>query len=435
MSRRKVTMLALLSALAALIVLIVVWFAVTQPEFSSSTSTTSAPINADRLKVHVRMLSATFVPRDYRHPENLDLAAAYIRKEFEQAKGVVKDQPYEMPCEKEGKTERNTYRNVIAAFGPETKERIVVGAHYDAFGEHPAADDNASGVAGLIELAYLLGKTSLPVRVELVAFTLEEPSAWADPRTSGGPGFFRTPYGGSAVHAASLKRQGVEVRVMFSLEMIGYFSDAENSQSYPIRILRLFYPSNGNYILIVGRIGEGWAVRQVKRAMRAASPLPAYSINASAAMEGIDWSDHYNYWKEGFPAVMITDTAFNRNKHYHTAQDTPDRLDYKRMAMVVQGVYAAVLSFASSLMGPRKIAAAGSQIWLSEGRTMRLLLTGVLAKTGMLAVVLVIKTLAFPEYAKRSGACHYRCIVSGDHVKSPSFSTSASSSRASRGGG
>ena len=306
---------------------VAIWFLVTQPEFSRNTRTTSAPIKTDGLKAHVRMLSETFRPRDYKHPENLDRAAGYIRGEFEQSVATVSEQAFEM----DGKI----YRNVIASFGPDTKERIVVGAHYDAFGELPAADDNASGVAGLIELAYLLTNTTLPLRMELVAFTLEEP------KTVDGDGLFRT-VGGSAVHAESLRRQGVSVRLMLSLEMIGYFSDEKNSQGYPSPILRLFYPSQGNFLMVVGRLQDGQLVRRIKGSMRSASLLPVYSINAPASMEGIDWSDHYSYWKQGFPALMITDTALNRNREYHKAGETPDRLNYERIAMVTQAVYAAI---------------------------------------------------------------------------------------------
>lgn len=330
--RKSFLGVALLTAITIFILLAAGWFLVTQPIFMRTEGTTTMAIGPARLETHVRMLSEAFVPRDWKHPENLDRAAEYIHKEFEHAKGAVSEQPYEM--------DRRTYRNVIAAFGPDTAERIVVGAHYDAFGEFPAADDNASGVAGLIELGYLLGNNAPPIRVELVAYTLEEP------RTLDGPGLFRSPYGGSAVHAASLKGQGASVRIMFSLEMIGYFRDGEGSQGYPNPIVRWLYPSQGNFILVVGKLGQGWAVRRIKKAMRRASPLPVCSINAPAFVEGIDYSDHYNYWKAGYPAVMITDTAFNRNRNYHTAQDTWERLDYNRMAMVVQGVHAAVLAFA-----------------------------------------------------------------------------------------
>ncbi len=329
---KRILKMVWILAIVILFLFLIVWYLTTQPTFSGEALTRSISPDPGRLETHVRMLSEAFGPRDWTHPENLDRTAAYIRKEFEQAGGVVSDQAFGM--------ENRTYRNVMANFGPETKERIVVGAHYDAFGELPAADDNASGVAGLIELAHGLGKSALPIRIELVAFTLEEPKA------AGENGLFRSRYGGSAVHAASISRENVPVRVMFSLEMIGFFSDAEGSQGYPVSPLRMFYPSRGDFILIVGKLGQGRATRKAKKAMHAASTLPVYSINALASIEGIDYSDHYNYWKYGYDALMITDTAFNRNRNYHTEHDTFDRLDYQRMAMVVQGVYAAVLAFA-----------------------------------------------------------------------------------------
>ena len=299
----------------------------TQPLPMPSRSRAEAPeVSPARLEAHVRALSERFAPRDYRHPENLDGASAYVGGEFERAGGAVAFQSFPAGSA--------TYRNVIASFGPDTPERIVVGAHYDAAGPHPAADDNASGVAGLIELAHLLGRASLPVRVELVAYPLEEPP------------FFRTGQMGSAVHAGSLRREGVRVRAMLALEMIGYFSDAPGSQAFPVGILRAFYPSRGNFVLVAGQMGQGSLVRRVKRAMRGGSALPVRSINAPRWIPGIDFSDHVNYWDAGYDAAMITDTAFYRNPHYHTARDTPETLDYARMAMVVQGVYAAVLALA-----------------------------------------------------------------------------------------
>jgi Zn-dependent M28 family amino/carboxypeptidase len=303
-----------------------VWFVVTQPVmFRGPAGDHRPPVDVARLEAHVRLLSETFAPRDYSHPENLDRVAAYLRKEFERANAAaVSEQPFE--------SRGQTYRNVIASFGPRTSELIVVGAHYDTAGALPGADDNASGVAGLIELAYLLGRTPPAARVELVAFALEEPP------------YFRSPLMGSAVHAASLKSQGFAVRAMLSLEMIGYFSDQPDSQQYPVSVLKAFYPTRGNFIAVVGKIDQGRVVRRVKRAMMEASPLPVYSINAPRSIPGVDFSDHLNYWNEGYDALMITDTAFYRNPHYHTSADTPDMLDYSRMAMVVQGVYAAVLS-------------------------------------------------------------------------------------------
>jgi Zn-dependent M28 family amino/carboxypeptidase len=296
-------------------------------------ATTTDP---QRLRTHVEALSTTFVPRDWRHIDNLDRTATYISQALAAAGTEVSEQPYPMQANNEN--HGKTYRNVVGKLGPDTQDRIVVGAHYDAFGEYPGADDNASGVAALIEVARLLAKETLPLGVDLIAYSVEEPF------TKDARGNFRTPDGGSAIHAASLKRAGARVRLMFSLETLGYFDDAPGSQDFPVSFLRYFYPSRGNYVLIVSNFGSALMARQVKKAMQAASPLPVYSISAPASVEGIDYSDHANYWANGYRAVMITDTAFNRNKNYHTAGDTADRLDYGRMASVVQGVYEAVLA-------------------------------------------------------------------------------------------
>jgi Zn-dependent M28 family amino/carboxypeptidase len=315
-----------------LLVSVLAWFVVTHPLLTTPELVPSPHVDPMRLEAHVRVLAEHLIPRDWKHPENLDRAADYIRQEFVTGGGRVREQAYAM----NGKT----YRNVIADFGPETSHVIVVGAHYDAAGEFPGADDNASGVAGVIELAHLLGKVPLRSRVELVAFTLEEPA------TMDGPGFFRESYGGSAVHAASLQQQGADVGLALNLEMIGFFSDREGSQRYPMRLLELFYPDQGNFVTVVGKFGQGHAVRSVKAAMRAASPLPVHSMSAPEFVEGVDWSDHANYWKAGYNAVMVTDTAFYRNPNYHTIRDTSETLDYARMARVVAGVLAAVQAIA-----------------------------------------------------------------------------------------
>lgn len=295
---------------------------ITQPMSSPMLNgQTPRQVSAERLQSHVKMLSETFSPRDYTHTENLDRAAAYIKREFEQAQGNVTEQPY--------KANGKSYRNVLALYGPTSNERLVIGAHYDVCQPYPGADDNASGVAGLLELAHLLAATTaLPMQVELVAYTLEEPP------------FFRSEAMGSAIHANSLKKQNVQVRAMIGLEMIGYFSDTPGSQRFPNPILKLFYPSRGDFIAVVGNFGQIGLVRKVKRAMRSTALLPVHSINAPGWLPGIDFSDHLNYWRAGYPAVMITDTSFYRNENYHTARDTAEKLDYTRMAKVVQAIYA-----------------------------------------------------------------------------------------------
>lgn len=284
-------------------------------------------VDPERLKAHVRALTERFVPRDSTHPENLERAAVYIEEALRQAGGQVESQRYEV--------DGRAYRNVIARFGPEAGERIIVGAHYDATPTTPGADDNASGVAGLLELAVPLGQKPPSVRVDLVGFTLEEMP------------HFHTLRQGSAVHASSLREAGVAVRAMLSLEMLGTFNDAPDSQHYPVSALRLSHPDRGNFIAVVGRVGEGPLVSTISEAMRKATPLPVEHLNAPRTVEGVDFSDHASYWDANYPAVMVTDTAFFRNPRYHTPADTWDTLDYGRMAQVVQGVECAVRALAA----------------------------------------------------------------------------------------
>lgn len=275
-----------------------------------------------RLEQHVRMLAEELGPRDAGHPENLDRTATYIRERLEPFAETVKEQPYA--------ADGLSVRNVSALLGPDTKERIVVGAHYDVAGPYPGADDNASGVAGVLELARILEGEDLAMQLELVSWPLEEPP------------YFYTRKMGSFVHARSLRDRGIRVRAMLALEMIGYFSDEPGSQRYPLFLLRPFYPSTGDYIAVVGKLFQRDLVRTIHEAMKVASPLPVESINAPRLLPGVALSDHINYWWAGFPAAMITDTAMYRNPNYHTPRDLPGTLDYERMAQVVDGVKGAI---------------------------------------------------------------------------------------------
>jgi Zn-dependent M28 family amino/carboxypeptidase len=279
------------------------------------------------------MLAVTLAPRDVKHGENLERAAEYVRAQLAASGGRPVGQTWSV--------DGATVRNVGVRFGPEPArggEIVVVGAHYDSYGEPgkvlPGADDNASGVAGLIELAALLRDAKPAVPIELVAYSLEEPP------------YFRTEQMGSAVHVRALANAGLRVRAMLSLEMIGCFLDEPGSQRYPAPVIGLCYPSRGDFVAVVGALGQAGFTRGIKRAMAAATPLPVRSINAPRFVPGIDWSDHLNYWNAGFDAVMVTDTAFCRNDRYHGAGDTVERLDFRRMADVVRGVDAAVVALA-----------------------------------------------------------------------------------------
>jgi len=285
------------------------------------------------LKEHVVTLSQAHYPRSYAHHDNLKRCAGYIRDHFEKAGAPVTTQFYTAGG--------MTYENVIGCFGPDEGERVIVGAHYDAAEDTPGADDNASAVAGLIELAYLLGKEKPKGHVELVAYSTEEPP------------FFGTDDMGSAHHAKGLHEMGVKMRLMIALECIGYFTDEPGSQAYPVPFLGLFYPDKGDYIGIVGRFFDRALVKTTERIMRAATDLPVESIHAPRFLPGIHLSDHRNYWQYGYRAIMITDTAFYRNAEYHRTGDTADRLDYVRMAKVVVGVYAVIRGFADSKMETR----------------------------------------------------------------------------------
>lgn len=308
---------------------------VVQPLVAPLPSTPPA-VDPARLQQHVRKLSVELYPRSFDQPGHLNQAARYIEDEFRAAGADVSVQDVTV--------QEAHYRNVIARFGPRTGPVMVIGAHYDSAGREtataitgdshtPGADDNASGVAGLIELAHLLGRQAPARSIELVAYTLEEPP------------HFRTEHMGSAWHARALRKAGRDVTLMLSLEMIGYFSDAAGSQSYPVPGMTLLYPEQGNFIALVGRFGNFAASRRAKAIMLGASDLPVASLNAPPALPGVDFSDHRNYWRAGYPALMVTDTAFMRNPNYHKAGDTADKLDYARAAKVVQSVYALTRQF------------------------------------------------------------------------------------------
>ncbi len=300
----------------------------TQPvPFVRRRARTGSPPDPRRLERRVRELVSRFHPRDGGHPANMARAAGWIAEELRATGAAVSEQRFPAAGAE--------YVNLVATCGPETQDVVVVGAHYDVAGEMPGADDNASGIAGLLELADLLSGARLERRVELVAFANEEAP------------YFATVGMGSEVYARSLADSGRPVRGMVCLEMLGCFSDAPGSQKLPFGpALRLFYPSTGNFIAVVGNVPRAAIVRTVKRAMREASDVPVYSINAPGFVPGVDLSDHSSFWRRGEPAVMITDTAFYRNPRYHTERDTPDTLDYRRMADVVAGVRNAVLELA-----------------------------------------------------------------------------------------
>lgn len=298
-----------------------IWIYISQPT-TNQNSLSVIKVDDTALKYHVEKLSNEFYPRNHREIENLNKTAVYIENHFRNSGGDVEVQEF--------KVAGKTYKNVIAVFGKGKSQKLVIGAHYDAYEQTHGADDNASGIAGLIELAYLLGKNGTEKEIEVVAYSLEEPP------------HFRSTNMGSYAHAAKMEKEKTKIEGVISLEMIGYFSDEWGSQRYPSLLLHLLYPNQGNFIAVVGSLDQRAFTKSVKVGMKGATDLPVFSINAPVSLPGIDFSDHRNYWPLGINAVMVTDTSFYRNSAYHKISDTSEKLDYKKMAKVVIAVYEAM---------------------------------------------------------------------------------------------
>jgi hypothetical protein len=275
----------------------------------------------DGLRETVRALCGDFSPRGYGHVETLDAAASWIAGRLRAGRLVVEEHPYTL---REG-----TYRNVIATLpgSDPTLGAIVVGAHYDAYGDFPGADDNASGIAVLTELARLVARETPRRPWIFAAFGTEEPP------------FFGTDDMGSARFAGDLDRLGIRVDLMIALDLVGYYSDRPGSQSFPLPGFGVLYPTTGSFVAVVGDLRAGSAIRRVKRGMQAVRAIPVRSFRAPSFVDGVDWSDHLSFRRRGIPAVLVTDTAFLRNPNYHTRDDTPDTLDYRAMGEVVRALY------------------------------------------------------------------------------------------------
>lgn len=307
-------------------VLVVVFFVIgfvaflTNPVKVDRASPWPVPAEASRLRAHVEALTSIEPRRDAANGPSLERAADYVASEFR----TLGFEPEFQTWDFEGRT----YKNVSVLIGRPGPARLVISAHYDSEANTPGADDNASGVAGMLELARLAAadRDRLPRPVQFVAYSLEE-----------------TGLMGSSVHARSLRSSGTAVRLMLSLEMIGYFRDEPDSQNYPLPVLNKLYPTTGNFIAVIGRTGDWSDVRRVKTSIQRHADIAVHSINAPpGVIPGLALSDHASFWREDFRALMITDTAYLRNPNYHQPGDTADTLDYIRMAEVVNGVYGVI---------------------------------------------------------------------------------------------
>ena len=281
----------------------------------------------ERLQAHLRMLTESIGERSVRFPENLNKTADYIQSFYQDIGLSVHTEPYDYTDFKVG--------NIVAEIstGPRPSHRYLLGAHYDSVSGTVGADDNASAIAVQLEIARglkaLVEQEDLDLAVTLVSFALEEPPAYG------------TRYMGSRVYAKKARREQEKIDGMICLEMVGYACYEPGCQHYPFPLGFFGYPEEGNYIGIVGNFKSGGFTKALFKAFQKNPELPVIKIRIplnGRILPAVRLSDHASFWDQGYKAVMITDTAFFRNPHYHRASDTMEKLDYRFMAELVESL-------------------------------------------------------------------------------------------------
>ena len=259
-------------------------------------------------------------------PRHLAQVENYIEKEFTSYGLTVENDIFSYRGRR--------FRNIIGQGGSNPRSPlIIVGAHFDSVTGSPGADDNASGVAVMLEAARTLTKGRLRSPVLFCAFNLEELNMI-----------------GSTHFAKKLKAAGAKVNAMISLEMVGYTDSRPGTQKYPIG-LSWFYPEQGNFIAVVGNWSSNSLLRKFSRLLRQVPGLPVETLAVpgnGSLIPAVRLSDHSPFWDLDYPALLVTDTSFFRNPHYHGHSDTIDTLDLGFMAKVCEGVVGAVSQMANS---------------------------------------------------------------------------------------
>ena len=276
---------------------------------------------AARLYRHIEAIASR--PHNLAHYTALEEAARYIEGEFH----LLGYEPVAQVFHTEGKAVRNIEATIEPSDPARFRGTVVLGAHYDSFGEAPGANDNGTGAAAVIELARLLadlgGKSDL--RIRLVLFVNEEPP------------YFKTDAMGSLHYARRLAERREPVIGMISLETLGSFYDNPGSQKYPAPF-GLLYPREGNFIAFVATLGSRELLHALIESFRRHTAFPTVGGVAPGFVPGIDWSDHWSFEQFRYPAIMLTDTALYRYPHYHLPSDTPDKVDTEKLARITRGV-------------------------------------------------------------------------------------------------
>jgi Zn-dependent M28 family amino/carboxypeptidase len=283
---------------------------------------------AVRIRRHVECLAGEIGERNVFRPAALSTAREYIAAEWRKQGYHVSQQWYEAAGQ--------SCANLEAARPGSTwpKQTLVVGAHYDTVRGSPG-DDNASGVAALLEISRRFMAVVPSVAVRFVAFVNEEAP------------FFLSGQQGSMIYARRARAQNDDIRLMMSLEMLGCYRTERGSQSYP-PLFRLFYPDHGNFLGLVSDFRSRSMMLRMARLFRAHSAFPLEHVATFRFIPGVAWSDHRSFWRCGYRALMVTDTAFYRNPHYHRAEDTPDTLAYPQLAEVTEGLFLSSAELAQS---------------------------------------------------------------------------------------
>ncbi len=302
---------------AALSLLAAYFWIVNMPGETGRRPMGSQPVDSADLQRHVHALAVSIGERHAGKLQQLNQTADYIVKQFEHTGLTVSNQAY---------TAYGTqFRNVVAKLNGETDNILVVGAHYDSVPGSPAANDNASGVAALLELAALNANQRFHRTVHFVAFANEElPHSGTDAM-------------GSVTYVGRAKQNGENIIAMISLETIGYYTDEPNSQNYPAPLAWL-YPDRGNFVAFIGNLRSRQLVRTAIASFRSHAAIASEGIAAPNLLRDVSRSDHASFWQHGYPAIMVTDTAPFRYPYYHTSQDTPDKIDFTRLTQVTAGL-------------------------------------------------------------------------------------------------
>jgi Zn-dependent M28 family amino/carboxypeptidase len=281
-----------------------------------------------RLEQHVEALAGQIGERNLRHEGSLPATARYLR-------GILRDLGFAVEAQ-EFEVEKTKVVNLESALagGALHDQIVLVGAHYDSVVGCPGANDNGTGAAAILELARLLAHERLPRTLRFVLFVNEEPPYYLGDAM------------GSRRYAKRCRERGERIVAMLCLETIGYYTEAPDSQLYPFPF-GLVYPSTGNFIGFVGNLTSWGLVRRCIRSFRRSTAFPSQWLAAPGWIVGVGWSDHSSFWEQGYPAVMVTDTALFRYGPYHTSEDTPEKVRYDHMARVVAGLARVLIDLAT----------------------------------------------------------------------------------------